>query len=425
MDIIEELRWRDLIFQISDEAALAEALAQGPQTLYAGFDPTADSLHVGNLVPLIALRRFQLAGHRPIALVGGATGLIGDPSGKSEERVLNDADTVQLWAGRIRGQIEKIVDFSDGAALLVDNYEWISRMSTIDYLRGIGKYFSVNAMMKRESVSARLEREGDGISYTEFSYMILQALDFDELHQRHNCRIQIGGSDQWGNMVSGIDLIRRRGGPEAFVVTFPLLTTHDGKKFGKSERGAIWLDADKTSPYEFYQYWMNVDDQDVIKCLKMFTFLPQAEVNDLAAKLAERPEARDAQRALAEHMTDMIHGADTTQKVVAASQALFGRGELSEIDAPTFAGIAKSAPQAHYADLENIPELPKLLVDTGLCASTSQARQALKSGGVYLNNARASDFNYKPGADDFLHGRFLLLRRGKKHYAMCLLGEAQ
>ena len=418
MDIIEELRWRDLIFQISDETGLAAALAQGQQTVYAGFDPTADSLHVGNLVPLIALRRFQLAGHRPIALVGGATGLIGDPSGKSEERVFNDADTVRAWGERIRGQIGKILDLSN--AELVDNYEWISRLSTIDYLRQVGKHFSVNAMLKRDSVLARLD--GAGISYTEFSYMILQALDFEELYRRYHCRVQIGGSDQWGNMVSGIDLVRRHGGEEAFVVTFPLLTTHDGKKFGKSEKGAVWLDADKTSPYEFYQYWMNVDDQDVVKCLKMFTFIPREEVSDLAAKLAERPEARDAQRALAEHMTTLLHGADATRKVVHASQALFGKGELRDIDAPTLAGIAKSAPRAAYADVAVVPPLPALLVATGLCESTSQARKAIESGGVYVNNQRAGDLHYTPGADDFLHNRFLLLRRGKKHYALCLLG---
>ncbi|WP_101785270.1 tyrosine--tRNA ligase [Nonomuraea indica] len=411
-DILDELEWRDVLAQTTDIDVLRKALSEGPITVYAGFDPTAPSLHVGNLATLLILTRFQRAGHRPIGLVGGATGLIGDPSGRSTERVLNTSDVVAEWVARIRVQVEKFLSFEPGptSATLVSNLDWTAQMSAIDFLRDVGKHFPVNRMLARESVAARLG--GDGLSYTEFSYQILQANDYLELYRRHGCTLQLGGSDQWGNITAGVDLIRRVEGAHVHALTGKLITKADGTKFGKTAGGAVWLDGSLTSPYAFYQYWLNADDRDVVRFLKVFTFRSREEIEALEKAVADRPFAREAQRALAEDMTTLVHGAGELAAVVAASKALFGQGSLEELPAATLEAALAEVPKAAVPAL-GVPYVD-LLADSGLVESKSAARRAVKEGGAYLNNVKISDEAYVPTADDLLHGRFMVLRRGKK-----------
>jgi len=411
-DILDELEWRDVTAQTTDIDALREALSKGPITVYAGFDPTAPSLHVGNLATLLILTRFQRAGHRPIGLVGGATGLIGDPSGRSTERALNTSEVVAEWVSRIRVQVEKFLSFesSPNAAELVSNLDWTAELSAIDFLRDIGKHFPVNRMLAREAVSARLG--GDGLSYTEFSYQILQSNDYLELYRRHGCTLQVGGSDQWGNITAGVDLVRRVEGAHVHALTGHLITKADGTKFGKTAGGAVWLDPALTSPYAFYQYWLNADDRDVVRFLKVFTFRDREEIEALEKAVADRPFAREAQRTLAEDLTTLVHGSDELAAVVAASKALFGQGSLDELPASTLAAALAEVPKA------TVPELGAtfvdLLADSGLVESKSAARRAVKEGGAYLNNIKITDETHTPSADDLLHGRFMVLRRGKK-----------
>ncbi|TMR89380.1 tyrosine--tRNA ligase [Nonomuraea basaltis] len=411
-DILDELEWRDVLAQTTDIDALREALSKGPITVYAGFDPTAPSLHVGNLATLLILTRFQRAGHKPIGLVGGATGLIGDPSGRSTERVLNTAEVVAEWVQRIRVQVEKFLSFEPGpkAATLVSNLDWTAQMTAIDFLRDVGKHFPVNRMLARESVSARLG--GEGLSYTEFSYQILQANDYLELFRRYDCTLQLGGSDQWGNITAGVDLIRRVEGAHVHALTGKLITKADGTKFGKTAGGAVWLDSALTSPYAFYQYWLNADDRDVIRFLKVFTFRTREEIDELEKAVADRPFAREAQRALAEDLTTLVHGADELAAVVAASKALFGQGSLEELSASTLEGALAEVPKAKI-DALGVPFVD-LLADSGLVESKSAARRAVKEGGAYLNNVKITDESYVPAAADLLQGRFMVLRRGKK-----------
>ncbi|WP_203979911.1 tyrosine--tRNA ligase [Planotetraspora silvatica] len=411
-DILDELEWRDIIAQTTDADALRASLAEGPITVYAGFDPTAPSLHVGNLATLLILTRFQRAGHRPIGLVGGATGLIGDPSGRSTERALNSTEIVEEWLSRIRVQVEKFLSFEEGpaAATLVSNLDWTGELSAIEFLRDVGKHFPVNRMLARESVAARLG--GEGLSYTEFSYQILQANDYLELYRRHGCSLQLGGSDQWGNITAGVDLIRRVEGAHVHALTGKLITKADGTKFGKTAGGAVWLDPALTSPYAFYQYWLNSDDRDVVRFLKVFTFRSREEIAELEQSAKERPAAREAQRALAEDLTTLVHGGDELARVIAASRALFGQGSLSELDARTLESALEEVPKATVASLG--APFVELLGESGLVESKSAARRAVKEGGAYLNNVKITDEEYVPSADDLLHGRFLVLRRGKR-----------
>jgi tyrosyl-tRNA synthetase len=415
-DILDELSWRGLIAQTTDLDALRRDLAAGPLTLYCGFDPTAESLHVGNLMPLLTLRRFQLAGHRPIALAGGATGFVGDPSGRDSERTLMDAETIQTRVGRIRAQMERFLDFGDGPtdALMADNLDWTGPMSAIEFLRDVGKHFSVNVMLQRESVSARLE--GGGLSYTEFSYVLLQSNDYRELYRRYDCRLQVGGNDQWGNITAGLDLIRRTEGGSGHALTVPLVTSATGQKFGKSTGGgSLWLDPAMTSPYALYQYFLNTDDRDVSTYLRYLTFLPREEIEALDVAIAERPHAREAQRRLAEELVALIHGRDEVGRVQAASAALFGGGALEDLDEGTLAAALAEAPSVSVTG--EVPPLVDLLAQ-GLSLSKSDARRAVREGGAYLNNARVADEAAVPGEQDWLHGRFLVLRRGKRSVAV-------
>ncbi|MCA2230441.1 tyrosine--tRNA ligase [Nonomuraea aurantiaca] len=411
-DILDELEWRDVLAQTTDIDALRGALSKGPITVYAGFDPTAPSLHMGNLATLLILTRFQRAGHKPIGLVGGATGLIGDPSGRSTERVLNTTEVVEEWVSRIRVQVEKFLTFDDGptSAALVSNLDWTAEMSAIDFLRDIGKHFPVNRMLARESVSARLA--GEGLSYTEFSYQILQANDYLELYRRNGCTLQVGGSDQWGNITAGVDLVRRVEGGHVHALTGKLITKADGTKFGKTAGGSVWLDGALTSPYAFYQYFLNADDRDVVRFLKVFTFREREEIEALEKAVADRPFAREAQRTLAEDLTTLVHGADELAAVVAASKALFGQGSLEELPGSTLAAALAEVPKATVPALG--APFVDLLADSGLVESKSAARRAVKEGGAYLNNVKITDESYVPEASDLLHGRFMVLRRGKK-----------
>jgi tyrosyl-tRNA synthetase len=387
-DIIEELSWRGLIAVNTDLDELRLALKSGRVTIYCGFDPTAPGLHIGNMVQLLTLRRLQLAGHRPIGLVGGATGLIGDPSGKSAERVLNPAEVVAGWVERIRGEVSRFLDFDAGesSALIVSNLDWTEPMHVLDFLRDIGKHFSVNRMLDRESVKARLE--AGGISYTEFSYQLLQAMDFLELYRRYGCTMQLGGSDQWGNLVAGVGLIRSVEGAAVHALATPLITKPDGSKYGKTEGGAIWLSADLMSPYAFYQFWLNVTDAEVPNLLRVFSFKSREEIEQLVLQSTERPAARIGQRALAEELTTLVHGAQETQRAIAASRALFGQGSLTDLDEGTLAA--------------------------GVAPTVSAARRAIAEGGAYLNNQKVTDEKAVPGPGDLLHGRYLILRRGKR-----------
>jgi tyrosyl-tRNA synthetase len=411
-DILDDLAWRGLIAQSTDLDELRAMLAAGPVTLYCGFDPTAPSLHVGNLVQLLTLRRFQQAGHRTIGLVGGATGLIGDPSGKSTERVLNSEEVVAGWLSRIREQVSSVLSLADDEGLIVSNLDWTGPMSAIEFLRDVGKHFPVNRMLARDTVKSRLDTTG--LSYTEFSYMLLQSLDYLELYRRYGCLLQTGGSDQWGNLASGVDLIRRAEGGTAHALTTPLVTRADGTKFGKTAGGeTYWLDADMTTPYAFYQFWLNADDRDVVRYLKFFSFRDRAEIEELEKATGDRPAARMAQRALAEELTGLVHGADETAKVMAASRALFGQGELGELDERTLESALASVPSAKVSG--PLPPLVDLLAETGLVASKSEARRTIAQGGAYLNNAKVTDEATVPDRTDLLHGRFLVLRRGKRN----------
>ena len=416
MNLIEDLRWRGLLAQSTDEAALLEALKK-PTTLYVGFDPTAPSLHAGNLVVLLVLRRFQLAGHNPIALVGGATGLVGDPSGKNEERTLNSTEIVEGWVNRIRTQVSAFLDFDapKNPAVVVNNLDWTSPLSAIEFLRDIGKHFSVNQMLSKDSVSARLE--GGGISYTEFSYQVLQSYDFLELYRRNNCTLQVGGSDQWGNIVAGLDLIRRVEQGSGHALTVPLLMKADGTKFGKTAGGSVWLDPEMTSPYAFFQFWLNSDDKDVINFLKVFSFKSHAEITELEKSHNENPALREAHRALARELTSLVHSEETTERVEAAARALFGQGELSELDEATLASALAELPRTTVSSSEEIPTWVDLLAATGVVDSKSAARRIVKEGGAYLNNVKISGEDFRPSKSDFLCGKYAVLRKGKRDLA--------
>ncbi|MGI5228345.1 tyrosine--tRNA ligase [Actinoallomurus sp. CA-142502] len=411
-DILDDLAWRGLIAQSTDLDELRAMLAAGPVTLYCGFDPTAPSLHLGNLVQLLTLRRFQLAGHRTIGLVGGATGLIGDPSGKSAERTLNSEDVVAGWLERIREQVSRFLSLSDDEGLIVSNLDWTGPMSAIEFLRDVGKHFPVNRMLARDMVRNRLETTG--LSYTEFSYMLLQSLDYLELYRRYGCRLQTGGSDQWGNLASGVDLIRRAEGGTAHALTTPLVTRADGTKFGKTAGGeTYWLDPSLTTPYAFYQFWLNADDRDVVRFLKFFSFRGREEIEELEKATSDRPAARLAQRALAEELTTLVHGEDETGKVIAASRALFGQGDLGELDERTLESALASVPSAEVS--APLPSVVDLLTETKLVGSKSEARRTIAQGGAYVNNVKVTDEAAMPSPSDLLHGRFLVLRRGKRN----------
>jgi tyrosyl-tRNA synthetase len=446
-DIIDDLTWRGLIAQSTDLDELRKALDSGPVTFYAGFDPTAPGLHIGHLMLLLTMRRMQLAGHRPIAVVGGATGLIGDPSGKSAERVLNPREVVEEWVERIRGEVSRFLDFSPGpaGALVVSNLDWTEPLSALEFLRDIGKHFPVNQMLSRESVRARLE--AGGISYTEFSYQILQANDFLELYRREGTTLQLGGSDQWGNLVSGVDLIRRVEGATAHALSTPLITKPDGTKYGKTEDGAIWISPDLMSPYAFYQFWLNRADEEVPGLLRVFSFRSREEIEALELETRDRPAARIGQRALAEEMTTLVHGADETAKAVAASRALFGQGDLAALDEGTLAAALAEVPHLRVVlegalfavssaaisqreqpplvvdSLAELPTVADLMAEASLVPSKSAARRVIAEGGAYLNNRKVTESDARPTQADLLHGRFLVLRRGKRTVAGVSVGS--
>jgi tyrosyl-tRNA synthetase len=414
-EILDDLSWRNLIAVSTDLVDLRKALDAGIVTFYCGFDPTAPGLHIGNLVQLLTMRRLQQAGHRPIAIVGGATGLIGDPGGKSEERVLNPRELVAEWVERIRGEVNRFLDFSPGPteATVVSNLDWTGRLSAIDFLRDIGKHFPVNQMLSREVVRTRLE--AGGISYTEFSYQVLQANDYLELHNRYDCTLQLGGSDQWGNLVSGVDLIRRVTGDTVHALATPLITKPDGTKYGKTEGDAVWLSQDLMSSYAFYQFWLNRADAEMPGLLRVFSFRSRAEIEDLEKEVADRPQARRAQRLLAEELTTLVHGAAELGRVQAASQALFGQGDLRALDSATLAAAVAEVPNAEVACAAGeLPPVVDLMLACGIVNSKSEARRAVAEGGAYLSNDRVTDVDAVPTAADLLHGEFLVLRRGRR-----------
>ncbi|RIM46963.1 tyrosine--tRNA ligase [Staphylococcus cohnii] len=412
--LIEELKWRGLIYQQTDETGIENLLNKEQVTLYCGADPTADSLHIGHLLPFLTLRRFQEHGHRPLVLIGGGTGMIGDPSGKSEERKLQTEEQVETNVQGISKQMHKIFEFdTNKGAKLVNNKDWLGQISLIEFLRDYGKHVGVNYMLGKDSIQTRLEH---GISFTEFTYTILQAIDFGHLNQTYNCKIQVGGSDQWGNITSGIELMRRMYGEnEAFGLTIPLVVKSDGKKFGKTEGGAVWLDADKTSPYEFYQFWINSTDEDVIKFLKYFTFLSKAEINDLEESLQEAPHLREAQKALAENVTRFIHGQDALDDAIRISQALFS-GDLKSLSAKELKEGFKDVPQV---DLNHTTSnIVEAIVETGISSSKRQAREDINNGAIYINGERQQDVNYELSDEDKIDNAFTIVRRGKKKYFM-------
>lgn len=415
--LLNDLAARGLIAQCTDAEALDAALMEGPVTLYAGFDPTADSLHLGHLVPVLILKRFQMAGHVPIALVGGATGMIGDPSFKAQERKLNSPEVIQSWVANIRKQVEPFLAFEGkNAAVMANNLDWFGSMGALDFLRDIGKHFSVNAMIKKEAVKLRIEREDQGISFTEFSYALLQGYDFAELYHRHGCRLQIGGSDQWGNITAGVDLARRMHQGHVFGMTNPLVTKADGTKFGKTESGAIWLSPQRTSPYAFYQFWLNAADADVYKFLRYFTFLDVKEIDAIEAADKASGQKPDAQRILAENMTALVHGAEALKAAQRISKSLF-EGSLEALTEDDFEQLA----------LDGLPslELPRdrsglldALAESGLAKSKSEARTFISSGAVTINGSKVDAIDHALGDADRLFGRFTVLRRGKKQYAL-------
>ena len=411
--LLDDLTWRGSIAQSTDRAELEKYLSSPGASLYLGFDPTAPSLHIGNLVALTLLRRFQLAGYKPIALVGGATGLVGDPSGRSAERSLNEAELVADWVDRIRKQLEGFLDFTGkNAAIMANNLDWTAPVSAIEFLRDIGKHFSVNQMLAKDSVASRLE--SGGISYTEFSYQVMQAFDYLELFRRHNCALQIGGSDQWGNIVAGVDLIRRVEAKSAHALTIPLLAKADGTKFGKTAEGAIWLDPTMTSAYALFQFFLNSDDRDVEQLLKTFSFKSRQELEALFESLKTNPGAREAHRELAREVTTLLHGADQAQKVEAAAKALFGQGEIRDLDIETLKSALAELPKASINKGAEIPSWVDLVTSSGVVESKSAARRVIKEGGAYLNNEKITGEDFTPKSSDLLHGQFLLLRKGKR-----------
>ncbi|ATH59830.1 tyrosine--tRNA ligase [Staphylococcus nepalensis] len=412
--LIEDLKWRGLIYQQTDETGIENLLNKEQVTLYCGADPTADSLHIGHLLPFLTLRRFQEHGHRPLVLIGGGTGMIGDPSGKSEERKLQTEDQVELNVQGISEQMHKIFEFgTDKGAKLVNNKDWLSQISLIDFLRDYGKHVGVNYMLGKDSIQTRLEH---GISFTEFTYTILQAIDFGHLNKTYNCRIQVGGSDQWGNITSGIELMRRMyGETEAFGLTIPLVVKSDGKKFGKTEGGAIWLDADKTSPYEFYQFWINTTDADVIKFLKYFTFLSKEAIDTLETSLNEAPHLREAQKALAENVTRFIHGQAALDDAIRISQALFS-GDLKSLSARELKEGFKDVPQVELD--HQTTNIVEAIVETGIASSKRQAREDVNNGAIYINGERQQDLNFELSNEDKIENEFTIVRRGKKKYFM-------
>jgi tyrosyl-tRNA synthetase len=415
-DIIDDLAWRGLIAVHTDLDDLRGALDAGIVTFYCGFDPTAAGLHIGNLVQLLTMRRLQRAGHRPIAIVGGATGLIGDPSGKSAERVLNEREVVADWVDKIRAEVSRFLDFTPGpaGATVVSNLDWTGPMSAIEFLRDIGKHFPVNQMLSREVVRARLET--GGISYTEFSYQILQGNDFLELHNRYGCTLQTGGSDQWGNLISGVDLIRRVTGDTVHALATPLITKPDGTKYGKTEGEAVWLSQDLMSSYAFYQFWLNRADAEMPGLLRVFSFRSRAEIEELEKEIAERPQARRAQRMLAEEVTTLVHGAAELARVQAASEALFGQGDLRALDAATLAAAVAEVPSAEVdRPVEGgLPPVADLMTACGIVKSKSEARRTIADLGAYLNNERVAHVDAVPAATDLLQGQYLVLRRGRR-----------
>ena len=416
MNLIEDLRWRGLLAQSTDEKALAHALEK-PITLYIGFDPTAASLHVGNLVVLLILRRFQLVGHHPIALVGGATGLVGDPSGRNDERILNSSEVVATWVAGIRKQVSAFLDFDSttNPAIVVNNLDWTAPLTAIEFLRDIGKHFSVNQMLAKESVAARLE--AGGISYTEFSYQVLQSYDYLELFRRNNCTLQLGGSDQWGNIVAGLDLIRRVEQGSAHALTVPLLVKSDGSKFGKTAGGSIWLDPEMTSPYAFFQFWLNTEDKDIVNFLKVFSFKSHEEISELENSNSLNPGLRQAHRALAQELTTMVHGADTTIRVEKAASALFGQGDLAALDEKTLTSALAELPRTTVSKKGEFPTWVDLLAATGVVETKSAARRVVKDGGAYLNNVKVVSEDFIPPESAFLYGKFAILRKGKRDLA--------
>lgn len=417
-NVLDELMWRGLVAQTTDVDALRAALDDGPVTYYCGFDPTAASLHHGHLVQLVVLRHLQLAGHKPLALVGGATGLIGDPR-MSGERVLNDPATVAEWVERLRAQISGFLSFEgENAAQMVNNLDWAGDLRALDFLRDVGKHFRLGTMLAKETVARRLNSD-EGISFTEFSYQILQGMDFLELNRRHGCTLQTGGNDQWGNLLAGVELIRKADKRPVHALTTPLITKADGTKFGKSEGGAVWLAPDMMSPYAFYQFWVNADDADVVGWLKIFTFRTREEIEELAAAVQERPQAREAQRVLAADVTTLVHGAEATAQAIAASQALFGRGDLASIDAATLASAVVGLPSAEGKAGDQVADL---LAATGLVQGRNAARRAIAEGGAYVNNAKVTDQDAVVSAADALGDGYVLLRRGKRHLAVVRLG---
>lgn len=417
MDLLKDLQYRGLINQITDEEGLTKLLTEEKIKLYCGFDPTADSLHIGHLLPILMLRRFQLAGHHPIALVGGATGLIGDPSGKKAERTLNEKETVEGWVESIKNQLSRFLDFdrSENPAMMANNYDWTGQMDVITFLRDVGKNFGLNYMLAKDTVQSRLDA---GISFTEFSYMILQSLDFLKLYETENCRLQIGGSDQWGNITAGLELIRKsKEDAKAFGLTIPLVTKADGTKFGKTEGNAVWLDPEKTTPYEFYQFWINTDDRDVVKYLKYFTFLSHEEIEELEKATAKQPEKRLAQKALAEDVTKLVHGEESLNQAIRISEALFS-GNIKELNGAEIEQGFKDVPS--YTNTEAEIGLVDLLVAAKISPSKRQAREDIQNGAIYINGDRVTDVGYVLGNTDKIEGKFTIIRRGKKKYYLII-----
>jgi len=418
--LLADLDWRGSIAQTTDRSELEKFLESGKESVYLGIDPTAPSIHLGNLVAIVVLRRFQLAGHKPIALVGGATGLVGDPSGRNSERTLNEESVVANWVDRIRGQLEGLLDFTGkNAATMANNLDWTAPVSALTFLRDIGKHFSVNQMLAKESVSARLE--AGGISYTEFSYQVLQAFDFLELNRRNNCGLQIGGSDQWGNIVAGVDLIRRVTGKSAHALTMPVMTKADGEKFGKTASGAIWLDPKMTTPYAFFQFFLNSDDRDVEKLLKAFSFKGREELETLFESLKSNPGAREAHRELAREVTTLVHGEKECEKAENAATAFFGQSEIRDLDLATLESAIKELPKTEIVNSASLPTWVDLITATGVIESKSAARRIIKEGGAYLNTMKIASEDFAPSVEDLLHGRYLLLRKGKRELAAVIL----
>jgi tyrosyl-tRNA synthetase len=416
--LLDDLTWRGLIAQVASEDRLAELVTAGGATVYCGFDPTAPSLHVGHLVPLLTLARYQRAGVRPIALAGGGTGMIGDPSGRTSERMLNEAGTVDAWTERIRGQLSRFLDF-DAGALLLNNLDWLAPLTAIELLRDVGKHFPVGWMLGKESVRTRLE--GEGLSFTEFSYMVLQSYDFLHLERAYGCLLQIGGSDQYGNITAGIELIRRADGAGAAGQTVPLITDASGQKFGKSTGAAVWLDPERTSPYAFYQYWLNVDDRDAGRYLRLFTFLDRPDIEAIEVAQTERPERREAQRRLAQEMTVMVHGDQEWRRAVEVSEALFGKGRMGDLEPERLEVALEAAPTVRLgAGIER--SYAALMVETGLAKSTSEAARLAAGGGVYANDDKIEDVSITPPDAAFLGGRVLVLRRGRRSHGLVVRG---